>query len=70
MLLTFSTEHAPAAISVTCSDAIRLNNHTFPLPFGKAHVFYPVSTDARCTAALLLDVDTVRVSREARTRAG
>lgn len=69
MLLTISTEHAPATDLGHLLGRNPDRNHTFPLPFGKAHVFYPVSTDARCTAALLLDVDTVRVSREARTRA-
>lgn len=36
---------------------------TFPLPFGQAHVFYPEASEARCTAALLLDVDPVALVR-------
>lgn len=37
--------------------------HTRTLAFGPAHVFYPEATDARCTAALLLDIDPVGLSR-------
>jgi len=33
------------------------------LSFGKAHVFYPEASDDRCTAALLLEVDTVALAR-------
>ncbi len=36
---------------------------SFSLPFGQAHVFYPEATAARCTAALLLDVDPVGLIR-------
>jgi len=36
---------------------------TFSLAFGQAHVFYPEATNERCTAALLLDIDTVRLVR-------
>jgi hypothetical protein len=35
----------------------------FNLAFGQAHVFYPEATDARCTAALLLDIDPVGLVR-------
>ncbi len=37
--------------------------HTAPLPFGRAHVFYPEARPDRCTAALLLEVDPVELSR-------
>jgi 3' terminal RNA ribose 2'-O-methyltransferase Hen1 len=33
--------------------------HSFDLPFGKAHVFYPELADDRSTACLLLDIDPV-----------
>jgi len=36
---------------------------SFPLPFGTAHVFYPEASDARCTAALAIDVDPVGLVR-------
>jgi 3' terminal RNA ribose 2'-O-methyltransferase Hen1 len=37
--------------------------HTRPMAFGPAHVFYPEATNERCTAALLLDIDPVGLSR-------
>jgi 3' terminal RNA ribose 2'-O-methyltransferase Hen1 len=36
---------------------------TFSLSFGRAHVFYPEANDARCTAALLLDIDPIGLVR-------
>src|SRR5215831_18467708 len=36
---------------------------SFPLPFGQAHVFYPEAADDRCTAALMLEVDSVGLIR-------
>ena len=36
---------------------------SFDLPFGRVHVFYPEATAERCTAALLLDVDSVGLVR-------
>jgi 3' terminal RNA ribose 2'-O-methyltransferase Hen1 len=36
---------------------------SFPLSFGQAHVFYPEASEQRCTAALLLDVDPVKLVR-------
>lgn len=37
--------------------------HSFELSFGKAHVFYPEASADRCTACLLLDVDSVALVR-------
>jgi 3' terminal RNA ribose 2'-O-methyltransferase Hen1 len=37
--------------------------HTRSMSFGLAHVFYPEATEGRCTAALLLDIDPVGLSR-------
>src|SRR6266851_3359628 len=37
--------------------------HSFELPFGKAHVFYPGSSETHSTAALVLDVDPVEMVR-------
>jgi hypothetical protein len=37
--------------------------HVADLAFGKAHVFYPEASEARCTAALLLEVDPVGLAR-------
>jgi 3' terminal RNA ribose 2'-O-methyltransferase Hen1 len=39
------------------------NVRSLSLGFGQAHVFYPEATDARCTAALLLEVDPVALVR-------
>ncbi len=38
----------------------------FELPVGTAHVFYPEATAARCTVALLLEVDPVGLVRDKR----
>ncbi len=63
MLLTITTEHRPA------SDlSFLLHKHpdrfqSFELSFGKVHVFYPESSEDRCTACLLLDVDPVDMVR-------
>lgn len=62
MLLTFS-----ARISGTDLGYLLHKNparlHTFDLPFGQAHVFYPELADDHATAALLLDVDPVGLVR-------
>lgn len=63
MLLTISTTHSPAT-----DLGFLLHKHpdrfqSFDLSFGKAHVFYPEVSEARCTAALLLDVDPVGMVR-------
>ena len=63
MLLTISTTHDPA------SDlGYLLHKHPdrvqeFKQSFGVATVFYPEATDERCTAALLLDIDPIRLAR-------
>ncbi|SMB88386.1 3' terminal RNA ribose 2'-O-methyltransferase Hen1 [Deinococcus hopiensis] len=66
MLLTLTTTHQPA------TDLGHLL-HKHPervleraLPFGRATVFYPEATITRCTAALLLEVDPVALSRHTR----
>src|SRR5712671_6331510 len=63
MLLAISTTHEPAT-----DLGFLLHKHpervqSFELSFGKAHVFYPEVSAARCTAALLLDVDPVGMVR-------
>ena len=35
----------------------------FSTSYGTAHVFYPEADDQRCTAALLLEIDTVALVR-------
>lgn len=63
MLLTVSTTHVPAR-----DLGFLLHKHPdrvqdFTQSFGTATVFYPEATDERCTAALLLEVDPVRLAR-------
>src|SRR5919206_1456976 len=63
MLLTITTTHRPA------NDlGYLLHKHperfqAFDLSFGKAHVYYPEVGAERCTACLLLDVDSVGMVR-------
>src|SRR5919198_5697819 len=63
MLLTLTTTHRPATDLgyLLAKHPARLQR--FQLSFGVAHVFYPEATEERCTAALLLDVDPVALSR-------
>jgi 3' terminal RNA ribose 2'-O-methyltransferase Hen1 len=63
MLLTITTTHQPAT-----DLGFLLHKHperaqAFELSFGTAHVFYPQASPERCTAALLLDIDSVKLKR-------
>ena len=63
MLLTLTTTHQPAT-----DLGYLLHKHpdrvfSFTLPSGHAHVFYPEVTVERCTAALLVELDPVELSR-------
>lgn len=63
MLLTITTTHTPAT-----DLGYLLHKHpdrfqTFKLNFGNAHVYYPEVSEKRCTAALLLDIDSVGLVR-------
>lgn len=63
MLLTVTTTHRPAT-----DLGYLLHKHpdrvqAFEQSFGTATVFYPEATQERCTVALLLDVDPVRLAR-------
>ncbi|WP_374454246.1 3' terminal RNA ribose 2'-O-methyltransferase Hen1 [Nocardioides sp.] len=63
MLLTVTTTHAPAT-----DLGFLLHKHPdrvqeFAQSFGTATVFYPEATEERCTVALMLDVDPVRLAR-------
>src|SRR3954465_16083251 len=70
MLLTITSNTPPATDLgyLLAKNPARL--HTFDLPFGKVHVFYPEASPERCTAALLLDVDPVGLVRGRHGRAG
>lgn len=63
MLLTISTDHRPATDLGYLLHKNPARLHTFSLPFGRVHVFYPEATPERCTAALLLEVDPVELVR-------
>lgn len=63
MLLTITTTHTPATDLGYLLAKNPAKVHTFALSYGQAHVFYPVATEERCTAALLLDVDPVGLVR-------
>jgi 3' terminal RNA ribose 2'-O-methyltransferase Hen1 len=63
MLLTITTTYQPAT-----DLGYLLHKHpervqTFSQTFGQAYVFYPEANQERCTAALLLDVDPVKLVR-------
>ena len=63
MLLTVSTTHQPAT-----DLGYLLHKHPdrvqeFGQSFGTVTVFYPEATDERCTVALMLDVDPIRLAR-------
>ena len=65
MLLTITTTTAPAT-----DLGYLLHKHpdrfqTHDISYGRVHVFYPEATDTRCTAALVVDLDPVRLVRTA-----
>jgi Hen1-like subunit of RNA repair complex len=59
MLLTITTTHKPATDLGYLLHKSPFRVHSFEQVFGKAHVFYPETTDERCTAALLLEIDPI-----------
>ncbi len=63
MFLTITTTHNPATDLGYMLHKNPSRVQSFELSYGQAHVFYPVATEERCTAALLLDVDPVALVR-------
>ncbi len=63
MLLTVSTTHQPAADLGYLLHKNPARAQSFDLSFGQAHVFYSLVSKERCTAALLLDIDPVKLVR-------
>ena len=63
MLLTIATTHEPATDLGYLLHKNPARVHEFKLSFGTARVFYPEASAARCTAALLLDIDPVALVR-------
>jgi 3' terminal RNA ribose 2'-O-methyltransferase Hen1 len=64
MLLTITNQSPPATDLGYLLHKHPAKVQSFELSFGKAHVFYPEAGEARCTAALLLDVDPVGLVRK------
>lgn len=63
MLLTITTTHRPATDLGYLLHKNPGRFQSFTLPFGRADVFYPEADADRCTAALLLDIDPVGLTR-------
>lgn len=63
MILTLSTTTPPATDLGYLLAKNPARAHRFALAFGAAHIFYPEAAEDRCTAALLLDIDPVRLVR-------
>ena len=70
MLLTITTTHKPVTDLGYLLHKSPFRVHSFEQVFGKAHVFYPETTDERCTAALLLEIDPIGLVRDRRGPSG
>ncbi|HEX8428004.1 3' terminal RNA ribose 2'-O-methyltransferase Hen1 [Hymenobacter sp.] len=70
MLLTISTTHQPATDLGYLLHKNPARLQSVDIAYGQAHVFYPEASATRCTAALLLDIDTVALVRNHRGPAG
>lgn len=70
MLLTLTRKHRPATDLGYLLRKNPARTQSFSLSFGKAHVFYPEATSARCTVALLVEVDPVGLVRNRRGPSG
>ena len=66
MLLTITSTTEPATDLGFLLHKNPAAVRTVDLAFGKAHVFYPEATAARCTAALLVEIDPVGLVRRGR----
>jgi len=66
MILTLSTTHQPATDLGYLLHKNPDRHHTSELPFGTAHVLYPVATEDQCAMSLLVDIDPVGLVRNHR----
>jgi len=64
MLLTITTTHQPATDLGYLLHKNPSRLHRIELTFGEAYVVYPEAMEERCTAALVVDVDTVGLVRK------
>lgn len=63
MLLEISTTHSPASDLGFLLEKHPARVHDFEIAGGKATVFYREANEARCTVALLLDIDPIGLVR-------
>ena len=70
MLLTVTTTHRPATDLGYLLHKNPARVQTEELSFGQAHVFYPEADEARCSAALLIEVDPIGLVRGRKGSAG
>jgi 3' terminal RNA ribose 2'-O-methyltransferase Hen1 len=63
MLLTITNNQVPATDLGYLLHKNPKNMHSIELPFGRAHVFYPQTSQDRCTVAVLLEIDPVGLVR-------
>ena len=63
MFLSVATTHRPATDLGFLLHKHPERLHETDLSFGKAWLFYPEASEARCEAALLLDVDPIGLVR-------
>jgi 3' terminal RNA ribose 2'-O-methyltransferase Hen1 len=63
MYLSVATTHSPASDLGYLLHKHPDRLHETTLPFGHARLFYPVVSDVRCEAAIVLDVDPVGLVR-------
>lgn len=68
LTITFAGENATDLGYLLHKSPFRV--HSFEQPFGKTHVFYPEATAQRCTAALVLEIDSIGLVRGRRGPAG
>lgn len=65
MLLTLTTTHRPATDLGYLLAKHPAHCHERAFGHGRAWLFFPEATEARCTACLLLDIDPIALSRSA-----
>jgi 3' terminal RNA ribose 2'-O-methyltransferase Hen1 len=70
MLLTISYTGIPATDLGYLLHKSPFRVHSFDQVFGKAHVFYPETNPDRCTAGLLLEIDSIGLVRNRRGPSG
>jgi 3' terminal RNA ribose 2'-O-methyltransferase Hen1 len=70
MLLTISYPGNPATDLGYLLHKSPFRVHSLEQAFGRTHVFYPEATPTRCTAALLLEIDSIGLVRNRRGPSG